>query len=70
MAFTEVKLWFLSSLEHFWPDPKDTLSKVALVFEKMHKVFKNKAQGCSTPLTLPNIMLTLPESLATKQLVT
>ena len=21
MAFTEVKLWFLSSLEHFWPDP-------------------------------------------------
>ena len=21
MAFTEVKLWFLSSLELFWPDP-------------------------------------------------
>ena len=49
MAFTEVKLWFLSSLEHFWPDPQDTLSKVALFFEKMHKVFKNKAQGCSSP---------------------
>ena len=26
------------------------MSKVALFFEKMHKVFKNKAQGCSTPL--------------------
>ena len=50
MASTEVKLWFLSSLEHFWPDPYDTLSKVALFFENMHKVFKNKAQGCSTPL--------------------
>ena len=50
MASTEVKLWFLSSLEHFWPDPYDTLSKIALFFEKMHKVFKNKAQGCSTPL--------------------
>ena len=21
MVSTEVKLWFLSSLEHFWPDP-------------------------------------------------
>ena len=21
MFSTEVKLWFLSSLEHFWPDP-------------------------------------------------
>ena len=50
MAFTEVKLWFLSSLEHFWPDPQDTLSKVALFFEKMHKVFKSKVQGCSSPL--------------------
>ena len=27
-----------------------TLSKVALFFEKMHKVFKNKVQGCSAPL--------------------
>ena len=27
------------------------MSEVALFFEKMHKVFKNKAQGCSTPLT-------------------
>ena len=50
MVSTEVKLWFLSSLEHFWPDPKGALSKVALFFEKMHKVFKNKAQRCSTPL--------------------
>ena len=30
----------------------DTLSKVALFFEKMHKIFKNKAQGCSTPLKI------------------
>ena len=36
----EVKLWFLSTLEHFWPDPYDTLSKIALLFEKMQKVFK------------------------------
>ena len=50
MVSTEVKLWFLSSLEHFWPDPKGALSEVALFFEKMHKVFKNKAQRCSTPL--------------------
>ena len=52
MVSTEVKLWFLSSLEHFWPDPKGALSEVALFFEKMHKVFKSKAQGCSTPLSL------------------
>ena len=52
MVSTEVKLWFLSSLEHFWPDPKGALSEVALFFEKMHKVFKNKAQRCSTPLML------------------
>ena len=51
MVYTEVKLWFLSSLEHFWPDPKDTLSEVALFFEKMLKTFKNKAQRCSTPLS-------------------
>ena len=37
MASTEVKLWFLSSLEHFWPDPYYALSEVALFFEKMHK---------------------------------
>ena len=54
MVSTKVELWYLSSLEHFWPDPQDTLSKVALFFEKMHKVFKNKAQGCSTPLTAQN----------------
>ena len=52
MVSTEVKLWFLSSLEHFWPDPYDTLSKVALFFEKMYKIFQNKAQGCSTPLKM------------------
>ena len=51
MVSTEVKLWFLSSLEHFWPDPYDTLSEVALFFEKMQKVIKNKAQGYSTPLS-------------------
>ena len=51
MVSIGVKLWFLSSLEHFWPDPEDTLSEVALFFEKMHKVFKNKAQGSSTPLS-------------------
>ena len=50
MASNEVKLWFLSFVEHFWPDPYDTLSKFGLFFEKMHKVFKNKAQRCSTPL--------------------
>ena len=27
------------------------MSEVALFFEKMHKVFKNKAQRCSTPLS-------------------
>ena len=52
MVSTEVKLWFLSSLEHFWPDPQDTLSEVALFFVKMHRFFKNKAQGCSTPLNM------------------
>ena len=51
MVSTEGKLWFLSSFEHFWPDPYDILSKGALFFKKMHKVFKNKAQGCSTPLS-------------------
>ena len=52
MVSTDVKLRFLSSLEHFCPDSYDTLSKIALFFEKMHQVFKNKAQGCSTPLRL------------------
>ena len=51
MVSTEVKLQFLTSLDHFWPDPYDTFSKVALFSEKMHKVFKNKVQGCCTPLT-------------------
>ena len=51
MASTEVKLWFLSSVEHFWTDLQDTLSKFGLFFEKMHKVFENKVQRCSTPLT-------------------
>ena len=31
------------------------MSEVALFFEKMHKVFKNKAQRCSTPLTVGRI---------------
>ena len=48
MVSTE--LWFLSSLEHFWLNPWITLSKVALFFEKKHKVFKNKVQGCCTQL--------------------
>ena len=26
------KLWFLSSLKDFWPDPYDALSKIALFF--------------------------------------
>ena len=52
MVSTEVKLWFLSSLEHFWSDPQNILSEVALLCEKMHKVFKNKAQRCSTPLNV------------------
>ena len=50
MVSTELKLWFLSTLEHFWPDPWDILSRAGLCFEKMHKVFKNKAHGCCTPL--------------------
>ena len=28
------------------------MSKVDLFFEKIHKDFKNKVQGCSTPLTI------------------
>ena len=30
----------------------DTLSKFALFIEKIHKVFKNKVQGCSIPITI------------------
>ena len=59
MVSTEVKLWFLSSFEYFWPYPQDTLSKVALFFEKMHKVFKNKAQRCSTPLSSMWLVISL-----------
>ena len=40
MVSTEVKLQFLSSLEHFWPDQYDSLSKAALFFEKMHSLQK------------------------------
>ena len=29
----------------------DTLFEVALFFEEIHKVFKNKVQGCRTPLS-------------------
>ena len=54
MVSTEIKLWFLSSLEHFISDPLDTLAKVALFFEKIHKVFKNKVQWYSTPLRPQN----------------
>ena len=50
MVFTEINLWFLSSLEYFLSDPLDTLSKVALLFRETHKVVKNKVQGCSNPL--------------------
>ena len=51
MVSTEVKLWLLSSVEHFYLDPYDSLSKVALFFEKMQEIFKNKTQGCCTPLS-------------------
>ena len=33
------------------------MSEITLFFEKMHKVFKNKAQGCSTPLKKHNASL-------------
>ena len=71
---------FLSSFEHFWPDPQDTLSKVALSFKKMYKVLKHKAQECSTPLnmnkltismqfiSLENLFSTLPSGLVSKNL--
>ena len=51
MVSTEMTLWFLSCLENFLTDSLDTLSKGALFFEQIHKVFKNKVQWCSTPLT-------------------
>ena len=47
----------MSFLEYFWPDPYDTLSKFALLFKKMHKVFKNKDLGCCTPLKLYIIVI-------------
>ena len=37
--------WYLLFVIHFYP--LDTLSKVALYSEKIHKVFKHKVQGCS-----------------------
>ena len=40
----------MSSLEHFSSDSLDTLSKVALFSEKIHRNLKNKVQGCITPL--------------------
>ena len=40
MVSTEIKHWFLSSLQYSYP--LDTLSKVSSFFEKVHKVFKNK----------------------------
>ena len=33
------------------------MSEVALFFEKMHKVFQNKAQRCSTPLRMKEQLL-------------
>ena len=38
MISTEVKLRFLSSLGHLWPDLWDNLSKVALGFEKLYSL--------------------------------
>ena len=57
MVSTDVKLWFLSFFEHFWPVPYETLSEVDLFFEKMHKVSKNKAQRCSTPLIVYTLVI-------------
>ena len=37
----------------------DTLTKVTLFREKIDKVFKNKVQGCSTPLIRRNFLLYL-----------
>ena len=47
----------MSSLERFWPDPWDTLSEVALFFEKMHKVFKIRPRGAGPPLKLSVFLL-------------
>ena len=53
MVYTEVKLWFLSSLENFMTRSIGYFVRSCFIyFEKMHKTFKNKAQRCSTPLTL------------------
>ena len=35
-------------------DQLDTLSKYALFFEEIYKIFKNKVQECSTPLKVSN----------------
>ena len=51
MVSNKVKLWFFSSFEHF-DQIHRILSKVALFFKKMHKIFQNKAQVCSSPLML------------------
>ena len=50
MVSTVIKMWFLSSLDHFLSDPLDTLSKVVYFFEKIHLVFKTKVMGRSSPL--------------------
>ena len=42
MVSTEIKLHILSFLEHFLSDPFNTSSEVALFFEKIRKVLKNK----------------------------
>ena len=44
------------------------MSKVALFFEKMHKVFKNKAQRSSTPLIMQILFSALNVFLATDTL--
>ena len=41
------------------------MSKVALFFKERHKVFKNKAQGCSTPLR-PERLLKMEKQNKTK----
>ena len=51
MVSTAIKLWFLSSLEHFWSDPIDNLSKVVFLLRKCTKSSKNKVGG-STPLSI------------------
>ena len=50
MVSTEVKLWFLSSLDYFWPDPYDTLSKVDLFFWENAQSLQKKGPGVQYPL--------------------